>query len=410
MGMAGEYREQIKRMALDEETFVRLTMKGKVRAGDVPWRQIVVRPVLIKGERHLQFSYFSDKQDITRNYASYEAEQKLDEALAIAFSTIHVQATTGDVVVQITKKGKAIFHRGEVDGAGRKPDLAHDASKKLPLPADKPDAFLQAVGIMDQQGRVRSSMQDKFSQVNEFLKLLDHTGELEHLKQTLGHSVHILDCGCGSAYLSLAAYHYLNDIRSIPASLVGVDVNEALVKKDNAQSEQLGFTDACFQRSAIIDYRPEAPPDIVLALHACDTATDEAIVQGIRWNARLILCAPCCHHDLNAQLRAREPFGAVLRHGILKERMADILTDTFRALALRIMGYRTDVVEFVSPEHTDKNLLIRAVRMEKQGQDNRRYVQEYVELKEFWGVTPYIEKLLGEQFTDRAESYHRLTS
>jgi len=263
---------------------------------------------------------------------------------------------------------------------------------------------------MDQQGRVRSSMQDKFSQVNEFLKLLDHTGELEHLKQTLGHSVHILDCGCGSAYLSLAAYHYLNDIRSIPASLVGVDVNEALVKKDNAQSEQLGFRDACFQRSAIIDYRPEAPPDIVLALHACDTATDEAIVQGIRWNARLILCAPCCHHDLNAQLRAREPFGAVLRHGILKERMADILTDTFRALALRIMGYRTDVVEFVSPEHTDKNLLIRAVRMEKQGQDNRRYVQEYVELKEFWGVTPYIEKLLGEQFTDRAESYHRLTS
>jgi SAM-dependent methyltransferase len=397
--MAGEYREQIKRMALDEETFVRLTMKGRVRAaGDVPWRQIVVRPVLIKGERHLQFSYFSDKQDITKNYAGHEAEQKLEEALAIPFSTIQVQSTSGDVVVQITKKGKAIFHHLEVDGAARKPDLAHDASKKLPLPADKPDAFLQTVGIMDQQGRVRSSMQDKFSQVNEFLKLLDHTGELEHLKQTLGHPVNILDCGCGSAYLSLAVYHYLNDIRDIPARLVGVDINEALVKKDNAQGEQLGFTDACFRRSAIIDYKPDVPPDIVLALHACDTATDEAIAQGIRWNARLILCAPCCHHDLNAQLRAREPFGPVLRHGILKERIADILTDAFRALALRIMGYRTDVVEFVSPEHTDKNLMIRAVRMEKQGQDNRRYVQEYVELKEFWGITPYIEKLLGEQF------------
>jgi SAM-dependent methyltransferase len=399
--MAGEYREQIKRMVLDEETFVRLTMKGRVRAGDVPWRQIVVRPVLIKGERHLQFSYFSDKQDISRNYDGHEAEQKLDETLAVSLSTIQVQTTTGDVVVQITKKGKAIFHHGEVDGAARKPDLAHDVSKKLPLPAGKSDAFLQAVGIMDQQGRVRSSMQDKFSQVNEFLKLLDHTGELEHLKQTLGHPVHILDCGCGSAYLSLAAYHYLNDIRNIPARLVGVDVNETLVKKDNAQSEQLGFTNACFQRSAIIDYRPGVPPDIVLALHACDTATDEAIAQGIRWNARLILCAPCCHHDLNAQLRAKDPFGPVLRHGILKERMADIFTDAFRALALRIMGYKTDVVEFVSPEHTDKNLMIRAVRMEKQGQDNRRYVQEYIELKEFWGITPYIEKLLGEQFTDR---------
>ena len=403
--MTGEYREQVKRMVLDEETFVRLTMKGRVRAGDARWHHIVLRPVLIKGERHLQFSYFSDTQDISKNYAGHEAEQKLEETLAIPFSTIQVQATTGDVIVQITKKGKAIFHHGEVDGAARKPDLAHDASKKLPLPADKPDAFLQAVGIMDQQGRVRSSMQDKFSQVNEFLKLLEHTGELEHLKQTPGSPVNILDCGCGSAYLSLATYHYLNDIRGIPAHLVGIDVNETLVEKDNVQSEQLGFRDACFQRSAIIDYMPEVPPDIVLALHACDTATDEAIVQGIRWNARLIMCAPCCHHDLNAQLQAKEPFGPVLRHGILKERMADILTDTFRALALRIMGYRTDVVEFVSPEHTDKNLLIRAVRMEKQGQDNRRFVQEYVELKEFWGITPYIEKLLGEQFAARCEQF-----
>jgi hypothetical protein len=148
----------------------------------------------------------------------------------------------------------------------------------------------------------------------------------------------------------------------------------------------------------------------VLALHACDTATDEAIAQGIRWNARLILCAPCCHHDLNAQLRAKDPFGPVLRHGILKERMADILTDAFRALVLRIMGYKTDVVEFVSPEHTDKNLMIRAVRTEKQGQDNRRYVQEYIELKEFWGITHYIEKLLGEQFTDRAKNSLRSSS
>src|SRR5205085_10677729 len=139
-------------------------------------------------------------------------------------------------------------------------------------------------------------------------------------------------------YLSLATYHYLNNIRGIPAHLVGVDVNEALIEKDNASSEQLGFTDACFQKSAIRDYKPEGPPDIVLALHACDTATDEAIAQGIKWQSRLILCAPCCHHDLNQQLHATglEPFSSVLRHGILKERMADILTDAFRALVLRI--------------------------------------------------------------------------
>ncbi len=397
--MVDQYREQIKHLVLDDPAFVRLTMKGKVRAHDFPWRQVVVRPVLIRNERHLQFSYFSDRQDITRNYTGPEASQKLDDALAMPFSAISVQSTTEDIIVQITKKGKAILHRSQAVDTRRELDLAHDLNKKLPLPAGKPDAFLQAIGIMDEQGRVRPSMQDKFSQVNEFLKLLDHTHELERLQRDPAHPVNILDCGCGSAYLSLATYHSLNNIRGIPARLMGIDVNGVLVDKDNAQSEQLGFKDACFQRSAIIDYELDEPPDIVLALHACDTATDEAIAQGIRWNARLIMCAPCCHHDLNAQLQAREPFDPVLRHGILKQRMADILTDALRALVLRIMGYRTDVVEFVSPEHTDKNLLIRAVRVGNRKQDETHLVQEYIELKEFWGVTPYIEKLLGEQFT-----------
>lgn len=405
--MAEEYKERVKLIALDEETFVRLTMRGKLRARDVLWRQVIVRPVLIKNEHHLQFSYFNDKQDISKNYAGSEASQKLDEVLAMPFSTIHVQSTAEDVVVQITKKGKAILHRNEVVDAGRKPDLAHDLSKNLPLPANTPDSFLQAIGIMDEQGKVRPSMQGKFSQVNEFLKLLDHTGELERFEHTSEQPVNILDCGCGSAYLSLATYHYLNNIRHIPARLVGIDVNETLVKKDNVHSEQLGFTDACFRTSAIIDYKPDVPPDIVLALHACDTATDEAIAQGILWRSRLILCAPCCHHDLNQQLHTAEPFSPVLRHGILKQRMADILTDAFRALVLRIMGYKTDVVEFVSSEHTDKNLLIRAVRQDNQNRDNASFVQEYVELKRFWAVTPYVEKLLGEQFMARCKQSDR---
>lgn len=390
-------------MTLDEQTFVQLTMKGKIRDSAVPWRQVIVRPVLIKNERYLQFSYFTEKQDITKNYRGSEAEEKLDDILALPFSTMHVQSKTEDVVVQITKKGKPIVHRSKSGNTNREPNLMHDHSKNLPLPADKPDTFLQTICIMDEHGKVLPSMQGKFSQVNEFLKLLDHTGELERFGKT---PLNILDCGCGSAYLSLATYHYLNDIRGIPARLVGVDVNATLMQKDNAQSEALGFTGACFQKSAIIDYQPEVPPDIVLALHACDTATDEAIAQGIRWQSRLILCAPCCHHNLNQQLQTSNPhdlpevapFNPVLRHGILKERLADILTDAFRALVLRIMGYKTDVVEFVSSEHTDKNLMIRAVK--RANIDNAASVQEYLALKKFWGVTPYLEKLLGEQLTE----------
>jgi len=137
------------------------------------------------------------------------------------------------------------------------------------------------------------------------------------------------------------------------------------------------------------------PPDIILALHACDTATDEALVQGIVSQSHLIMCVPCCHHELHGQIQTVEAFRPVLQHGILKQRLADIVTDALRAQALRLMGYKTDVVEFVSSEHTDRNLMIRAVRRGMMG--DKRAMQEYTELKEFWGVTPYIEKLLREK-------------
>jgi SAM-dependent methyltransferase len=389
-----EYKEQVKRLVLNEQVFVRLTMKGQIREAIMPWRQVIVRPVLIKNERYLQFSYFNQKQDVTRNYRDSEASQKLDELLALSFNSVVVQSTTEDLRVQITNKGKAILHRDKATTVNREPQLAHDLRKKLLLPADKPDSFLQATGIMDEQGRVRPSMQGKFSQINEFLKLLEHTGELEDFEET---PVDILDCGCGSAYLSFAAYHYLNNVRGIPARLTGIDTNETLIQKDNQQSGESGFSNACFQKSAIIDYVPQESPDIVLALHACDTATDEAIYQGIVSQSRLIMCAPCCHHHLQRQLRAVKPFTPIFHDGILKQRLSDILTDTFRALVLRIMGYKTDVVEFVSAEHTDKNLMIRAVKRTQR--DKARTIQEYLDLKKFWAVTPYIETLLGERLT-----------
>jgi SAM-dependent methyltransferase len=395
--MSDDYKSQIKKLVGDDKTFVRLVLKTPLQGMSNPWRQVIVRPVLLKSRRHLQFSYFSQKQDITKNYRGPEAEARLDEVLALPFASIAVQSTTGERLFQITRKGRAILHKSK-PSSEIVPNLAHDASKQLALPAGRPDAFLQATGVMDEQGRVRPSMHAKFTQVNEFLKLLEHTGELERLP---GRPVQILDCGCGSAYLSFATYHYLNDVRKIPARLVGIDVSETLIRKDNEESAQLGFSGACFEHAAIIDYHPEVAPDIVLALHACDTATDEALFQGIVSQARLILCAPCCHHHLQEQLHAVAPLGPIFHDGILKNRLGDILTDTFRALILRILGYRTDVVEFVAPEHTDKNLLIRAVR--RDSSTNHSAAREYLDLKNFWGVTPYLETLLGERLTEHLE-------
>ena len=400
--MAEDYRETVKRLALDPATFIQLTMKGKVRGGvETPWRMIAVRQVMVKGRRHLQFSYYDAKQHVVKNALGEEAEARLDEALAIPFSSVVVQTTEQTLRVQLTKKGHAILHRDRAAPDAPPPDLTHDRRKQLPLPDGKPDPFLQAIGIMDAQGRVRPRMRDKFAQINEFLKLLEHTGEIEALAGAAqGRPLRLLDGGCGAAHLTLAVYHYLNDVRGVRCTLVGVDSDEALIEKSRADVEAMGLADVCFAHSAIIDYAPAAPPDIVLALHACDTATDEAIAQGIRWGARLILCAPCCHHHLHRQLETAAPFAPVMRHGILKKRLGDLLTDAFRALVLRIMGYRTDVVEFVASEHTDRNLMIRAVRAGAvPGAD--AFAREYHDLKAFWGVTPYLETLLGEEFRGR---------
>jgi SAM-dependent methyltransferase len=401
--MSETYKDLIKHAALDDETFIRLTLKGIVRGPAAPWRQIVIRPVEVRGRRQLQFSYFDARRDISKNYYGREASERLDEALAIPFSSLVLQTGSEDIQVQLTKKGKPIVHRHrrlpapESGGESQftKPDLAHNRAKALPLPPDRPDAFLEAIGIMGAGGQVRPQMQGKLAQINEFIKLLDAGGELEQFERR---PIRVLDAGCGSSYLTFALYHYLNDVRGIPARLVGVDVNAKLIEKVAAQAQQLDFGDLYFECSAIGAFEPDEPPDLVVALHACDTATDEAIAGGIRWGARMIVCAPCCHHHLNEQLNpaAAEIFRPALRHGILRERMGDILTDTFRALALRIMGYRAEVIEFVAAEHTAKNLMIRAVRATSPGE--RQFVAEYNQLKRFWGVNPHIETLLGDSF------------
>ncbi len=399
-----EYVGTLRERALDEEGFIELSLKGKVRGDAVPWRRILVRPVLVKGKRHLQFSYFSETQDITKNYRGEEAARKLDEALAIPFSSVNLRHTAGDLRVQLTKKGEPVLHKQEPSPSASVPSLAHDHQKALPLPPNRPDRFLQVVGIQNSDGSVRPHMQAKLSQINEFLKLLDHTGVTENVGES---PLQIVDLGCGSAYLTFATYHYLNNVRGIPARLTGVDVNEALIRKNEAHRDQLGYTDLSFLRSPITEYSPPAAPDIVLALHACNTATDDALAQSVRWGARAVLSVPCCHHYLNERIRS-DVLAPMLRHGILKERTADIVTDAFRALTMRIMGYRTDVIEFISPEHTSRNLMIRAVKGRDQGEE--ALVREYNAMKDFWKVTPYMEGLLGDELRRYTESTAPSTS
>ena len=226
-------------------------------------------------------------------------------------------------------------------------------------------------------------------QAHEFLETREWNG-------ITAQAVRLIDFGCGNAYLTFAAYHYLQNILGKQAIIVGVDGQEKLIARNQRLAQDLGWGGLTFEQGLIIDYQTENPPNIVVALHACDTATDDTLAQGIRWQSQVIIAAPCCHHHLQVQLKERPSppeFDAVLRYGLLHERLGDVLTDAFRAAILRMMGYQVTVMQFVSPDHTPKNLLLRAVKKDEGGGETA--VAEYTQLQQYWQVEPYLAELLA---------------
>ena len=209
----------------------------------------------------------------------------------------------------------------------------------------------------------------------------------------------VADLGCGNAYLTFAAYSYLTSVRQLPVQMIGVDAKGQAARRNAQVAEELGWREHLqFVESTIRDVELDQPPDVVLALHACDTATDDALARAVRWQAPLVLASPCCHHDLQEQLRSQptpSPYGPLTRHGILRERFADVLTDACRAGLLRLLGYRTDAVKFVDSQHTERNVLLRAVRTGAAPGDELR--REYVDLTAAWGVRPALERALAEE-------------
>ena len=398
--MPEDYVERVRERILAVGSLVRATFSGRQCGAAFEWTKVVVRPVRIQGALHWQVSHFDAEKDVTKNYSAEDVAGKVDALLALPFKNIHVETTMGGLEVRITKKGRALIRETPLAEPRASVDLAHDREKKRVLSVSDSAPFLEAVGILTKGGKIKADRQGKFRQINEFLRLVEETGVFD---EGAGKPFRILDCGCGNAYLTFAIYHYVNHILKRPAHVVGVDVKADLLERHREKARALGWDRLTFEVGSIAALQPGVTPDVVLALHACDTATDDALARGIRWKSRLILSAPCCQHELQQQLShvpVPPPFRAVSRHGILGERLGDILTDASRAAILRIMGYRTDVIQFVSTEHTSKNLMIRAVKTSESGSVHS--VEEYQALKEYWHVTPQLERLLGAELAERA--------
>jgi Ser/Thr protein kinase RdoA (MazF antagonist) len=388
-----EHHRLIRDGVLDAQRFVRAAFSGRRRGHPLAWERLVIRPVEVRGRARVQFTYHDARRSVDRNLAGRALRDELAAALRLPFRSVFVELTDRELHVTFNKRGEvAVRSVRKTEPVAR--TLAHDHQKRQPLPAGAPDPYLIATGVMAPDGRVRPDKYDKFRQVNEFLRLLDQlvTRPGGALPDT------VVDLGCGNAYLTFAAYHHFRHRHGHPVALCGVDAQGPLLVAHREAAARLGWDALTFVESAIADYAPPRAPDLVLALHACDTATDDALARAIRWRSRYVLSVPCCQHALQQQLRTRDDATAlrpVYRDGILAERLGDVLTDTLRALILRICGYATDVVQFVASEHTAKNLMLRAARTARPG--DPAAVAEYVRLRDFLGVTPYLERLLGAE-------------
>jgi SAM-dependent methyltransferase len=390
---------------LDDSALVRAVASGRRRSETPPWRRVELRWVDLKAGRHLQITRYDATQAHTANHAGGpDAEAAVDALLAEPFGNWTVETTTHHVSLRVTKKGDAAVHSKQVDSAAATaPVRSHDRAKERLLPADDP--LFAALGLADGQGRIKPSRMAKYRQVEDFLRILDATvsdaiatGRLR--RPTAEAPLHVIDLGCGNGYLTFAAERFLSGRRGLPVRLTGVDVKAQSAAHNTEVAEELGIAaDFVVGTIADADLGPDARPDVVLALHACDTATDEALARAVEWQAPVVLAAPCCHHDIASQLRQGEPpapYAVMVRDGILRERFADTLTDGLRALLMRGQGYRVEVMEFVDSQHTPRNTLLRAVRTARKGTETPA-VEEYDALVTAWGLRPRLGDLLEQR-------------
>ncbi len=381
-------REEI-RAKVFGEGFMKIVQT--VRRGGSQFK-IAVRPVEIGGERRYQAEMTDDGQVRVKNFDTDGLSEGIEEIMAQKGAReLHLMTAKGDLHVRVTRKGRVLVSRSaDMD---RKVELQpHDRVKIVPLTMFDSAAYLKAAGLADGEGRIRASMRGKYDQVNEFLKIVGEVvrrpGADEGPK-----TFTVVDCGCGKTYLTVALYLYLSEALQLPGVHVyGVDRRADVIASARRMASNLDLSGKVeFVESDLAAFNVEKA-DMVVSLHACDTATDEALAKGVEWRARYILSAPCCQHELQKTLDDKGAFAGVMRQSILRERLCDILTDSFRAMIMRILGFRTQVVEFVSSEATARNVMLKCEYCVKPGQSGP--VAEYLALRDYWHVTPWLEARL----------------
>ena len=367
---------------IKSEHFVRAVLSGRRRNMQTEFERIDIKPVLIKEEIKWQIISSDGKKDITKNV---EIDFNFTQLFSSGYANLVVDTQTESYQVRISKKDEALVSVSKVNLSR---DLSHDRQKQRIL-AESNQVF-KALDMSDLLGRIKPSKMDKYKQVDEFLRLISQTLDAELLKQD---EISVVDLGCGHAYLTFAVGEFLKD-KYKKVSILGVDERDES-KEHNEKVALKLKVEAKFIAAKISD-TPNQVVDIAIALHACDTATDDAIYWAVKNNAQVIMAAPCCMHELQTQIKeAPEPWALLTKNGLVKERLVDLITDSLRAQILKLLGYRVDIVELIGGEHTARNILIRAVKTNQSSADIDK--DRYQQMLSQWQIKPYLAKLLAAE-------------
>jgi len=367
---------------IKSENFVRAVLSGRRRNMQTEFERIDIKPVLIKEELKWQIISSDGKKDITKNV---EKDFNFTQLFSSGYANLVVDTQTESYQVRISKKDEALVSVSKVKLSR---DLSHDRQKQRMLLES--NQVFKALDMSDLLGRIKPSKMDKYKQVDEFLRLISQTLDSQDLKQD---EISVVDLGCGHAYLTFAVGEFLKDEYK-KVSILGVDERDES-KEHNEKVALKLKVEAKFVAAKISD-TPNQVVDIAIALHACDTATDDAIYWAVKNNAQVIMAAPCCMHELQTQIKeAPEPWALLTKNGLVKERLVDLMTDSLRAQILKLLGYRVDIVEFIGGEHTARNILIRAVKTKQSSADIDK--DRYQQMLSQWQIKPYLAKLLAAE-------------
>lgn len=350
--------------------------------------KVKIRPVLIKGELSFQASLYRNNKVFHQNF---EVSDMVSQILVWAendFKQIELDTKEVHSIVLISKRGKVTIKENKQNPCVEQKSLEHNRKKQYILKEDIPVPFLIDLGVQTDEGKIKKNHYDKFRQINRFLEFVEDI--IPSLPK--GRELTIIDFGCGKSYLTFAVYYYLKELKGYDIRVIGLDLKEDVIQKCNDLKIKYGYEKLEFLVGDIASYEGVDFVDMVITLHACDTATDFALGKAVAWGAKVILSVPCCQHEFNQQMN-NEILAPMLQYGLIKERIAALATDALRAELLKIKGYSVQILEFIDMEHTPKNILIRAIKTEEKG-NNRK---EYEKIREFLGVNPTLESLLFKE-------------